>query len=77
MQNCAVDILSHLLITVDHLKRSAIIYVRRSTPEDGGSQALHENQVQLARAYGWPSHLIEVIDELKSSTTSVKAAASP
>jgi len=51
------------LITAEHLKGKAIIYVRQSTKENAGSRALCENQVQLARAYGWSDHLIEVIDE--------------
>jgi DNA invertase Pin-like site-specific DNA recombinase len=53
----------NLLITVGHLKRKAIIYVRQSTEKTAGSRALHQNQVELARACGWPDHLIEVIDE--------------
>ena len=71
MQNCEAEILSRPLITAEHLKRGAIIYLRRSTPEDAGSRALHENQVQLARAYGWPRHLIEVIDDIGKGGFSV------
>jgi len=51
------------LITADHLSRKAIIYIRQSAEENAGSRALCESQVELARAYTWPEHLIAVIDE--------------
>ena len=50
------------LIIADHLSRKAIIYVRESA-ENTGSRAISESQVQFARAYGWPEHLIEVIED--------------
>ena len=46
-----------------HLSRKALIYVRESAEENAASRAVHESQVQLARAYGWPEHLIEVIND--------------
>jgi len=52
--------LNYPLITADQLKRSAIVYVRQSTSENARSRALYESQVELARAYGWPEHLIGV-----------------
>src|SRR6476660_8721530 len=55
--------LNHPLITADHLSRRAIVYIRQSAEENAGSRALHESQVELAQAYGWPEQLIEVIDE--------------
>src|SRR5437868_4391611 len=60
-------LLTNPLITPGHLARKALIYVRQSTPgqveRNTGSQALQREQVELARAYGWPDDLIEVIDE--------------
>ena len=57
----------HPLITQEHLGRKAIIYIRQSSLEqvekNTGSQAFQRDQVTLAREYGWPDHLIEVIDE--------------
>lgn len=59
--------LKHPLITPEHLGRKALHYIRQSSAEqvekNTGSQAFQRNQVELARAYGWPDHLIEVIDE--------------
>jgi DNA invertase Pin-like site-specific DNA recombinase len=55
--------LTHPLITAAHLRRKAIIYVRQSSREMAGSIAAQINQAEFARAYGWPEHLIEVIDE--------------
>src|SRR5512144_3124615 len=53
----------YLLITEDHLSRKALIYVRESAEENAASRAVHESQLQLARAYGWPEHLIEVSND--------------
>lgn len=59
--------LKHPLVTHEHLGRIALVYLRQSSLEqvekNTGSQALQRNQVELARSYGWPDHLIEVIDE--------------
>src|SRR5262249_23580893 len=55
--------LTHPLITAEHLKRNAIVYVRQSTEENAGSGALHQNQLELAQVYGWPEHQIKVIGE--------------
>jgi len=55
--------LTQPLITAEHLKRNAIAYDRQSTDENAGSRALHQNQIELAQAYGWPEHLIEIIHE--------------
>ena len=68
--------LSHALIKPEHLRRKALIYVRQSTveqvKENVGSTLFQMNQVQLARAYGWPDHLIEVLDDLGKSGSSVE-----
>jgi DNA invertase Pin-like site-specific DNA recombinase len=54
--------ITHPRITPEHLRRKAVIYVRQrsleSTQEDIG-----RDQFVLAQQYGWPAHLIEVIDE--------------
>lgn len=52
-------------ITVKHLNRTAIVYVRRSTQlrEATGGKTRQLDQIQVAGQYGWPTHLIEVIDE--------------
>lgn len=57
-----IDTLTHHL-SAEQLKRRAILYLRKSTPETAVSLALQQSQVALARAYGWPEHLIEVIAE--------------
>lgn len=55
------------LITPDHLLRRAVIYVRQSTMEqvrhNVGSTDFQKNQAELARHYGWPDHLIQIVDE--------------
>src|SRR5215469_4830218 len=59
--------LTHPLITPDHLRRKALIYLRQSTPEqvreNTGSTDFQRGQRDLAQGYGWPDHLIEMIDE--------------
>jgi DNA invertase Pin-like site-specific DNA recombinase len=59
--------LTHPLVTHEHLGRKALNYVRQSSAEqvekNTGSQTFQRNQVELARSYGWPEHLIEIIDE--------------
>jgi DNA invertase Pin-like site-specific DNA recombinase len=63
MQHYQFINLTHPLVTAEHLKRTAIVYVRQSTSGNAGSRTLCQTQVELARAYGWPEHLIEVIDD--------------
>jgi DNA invertase Pin-like site-specific DNA recombinase len=55
--------LRHPLITAEQLKRTAIVYDPQSTDKNAGSRALHQNQIGLAQAYGWPEHLIEILHE--------------
>jgi hypothetical protein len=62
MQHYQFVELKYPLVTAEHLKRTAVIYVRQSTEENAGSRALCQSQVEVARAYGWSEHLIEVID---------------
>ena len=67
MKNTEGTLLTNPLITTQHLTRRAVIYVRQSSLDqverNTGSQAFQRNQADLARAYGWPEELIEVIDE--------------
>ena len=67
MQTNELENLTHPLITAEHLTRIAIVYVRQTTgeqtPDNNRRIARQRNQTQLARQYGWPEHLIEVIDE--------------
>jgi DNA invertase Pin-like site-specific DNA recombinase len=67
MKNTEGTLLTNPLITTQHLTRKALIYVRQSSVDqverNTGSQAFQRNQADLARAYGWPEELIEVIDE--------------
>src|SRR5215470_5556029 len=59
--------LTDSLITPDHLRRKALIYLRQSTPEqvreNTGSTDFQRSQRDLAHAYGWPDHLIEMIED--------------
>jgi DNA invertase Pin-like site-specific DNA recombinase len=67
MQPSENTLLSYSLITPDHLRKKALIYLRQSTMEqverNTGSTQFQRNQVDLAHSYGWPDHLIEVLDE--------------
>ena len=77
MKTNNLETITHPLITSDHLRRKAVIYVRQSSleniREDTGSTGSQRDQLRLARQYGWPEHLIEVIDEdLGKSGSSAK-----
>jgi DNA invertase Pin-like site-specific DNA recombinase len=65
--NSLIPKLTHPLVTPEHLRRKAMIYLRQSTPEqvreNTGSTDFQRSQADLARAYGWPDHLIDVIDD--------------
>jgi DNA invertase Pin-like site-specific DNA recombinase len=67
MKNNQPATLTHPLITPEHLRRKATVYLRQSSMEqverNVGSQAFQRSQVDLARLYGWPEDSIEVIDE--------------
>ena len=51
------------LITAEHLRRMAIIYVRQSSREAIGGDDQVNTQLAFARRHGWAEHLIEVISE--------------
>ena len=57
----------HPLVTPDHLRRLAVIYIRQSTEEqvreNVGSTAYQRSLTAVAQSYGWPDSLIETIDE--------------
>jgi hypothetical protein len=59
--------LSNPLITPEHRRRKAIVYLRQSSLEqvekNTGSQFFQRNQIDLARAYGWPDDSVEIIDD--------------
>ena len=59
------ETLTHPMISREHLNRTAIIYARQSSQilEETGRRGLHLDQLQLARQYGWPDHLIVLIEE--------------
>ena len=48
----------HSLITIDHLRRSAIVYLRQSTEQqvrdNTGSTDFQRSLANVARSYGWP-----------------------
>ena len=54
------------LITISHLQREAWIYLRQSTEiqvsRNRGSTAYQRQQEKVARALGWPQHLIKIAD---------------
>src|SRR5262249_26103027 len=58
---------THPLITPDHLRRLAVVYIRQSTEkqvrDNTGSTDFQRSLAALARSYGWPNSLIEIIDE--------------
>lgn len=71
-KNNRIAVLVDPLIGADHLKRKAIIYARQSTEKNAGSQSLCESQLQLAQAYGWPGHLVQLIsDDIGKSGSSL------
>src|SRR5262245_12247871 len=67
--------LTNPLITPEHRRRKAIVYLRQSSLEqvekNTGSQAFQRSQVDLARAYGWANDSIEIIDDLGKSGSTV------
>jgi DNA invertase Pin-like site-specific DNA recombinase len=65
--NTALATQTHPLITPDHLRRLAVVYIRQSTEEqvrdNTGSTEYQRSLAAVAQSYGWPDSLIEVIDE--------------
>src|SRR5688572_14848423 len=75
MKNNELITQTHPLITADHLRRLAVIYIRQSTEEqvreNTGSTAFQRSLATVARSYGWPDSLIEMIeDDLGKSSLS-------
>ena len=58
---------THPLITPDHLRRLAVVYLRQSTEQqvrdNTGSTEFQRSLADVARSYGWPDSQIEIIDE--------------
>ena len=58
---------NHPLITPDHLRRLAIVYVRQSTEEqvrdNTGSTQYQRGLAEVARSFGWQDSNIQIIDE--------------
>jgi len=67
MKNNVLINQTHPLITPDHLRRLAVIYIRQSTEEqvrnNVGSTQYQRSLAAVARSYGWPDSQIQVIDE--------------
>ena len=67
MKNNELTNQTHPMITHDHLRRLAVIYIRQSTEdqvrENTGSTQYQRNLAAVAQAYGWQDSQIEVIDE--------------
>ena len=58
---------THPLITLEHLRRKAVIYIRQSSEEqvreNTGSTDFQRSLMVVAQRYGWPESQIEIIDE--------------
>src|SRR5215510_16194590 len=69
---------SHSLITPDHLRRLAIVYIRQSSEEqvrdNVGSTEFQRGLVAVPRSYGWPDSKIQIIDEDLGITVSSSEA---
>src|SRR5437763_6937165 len=67
MKNDEPVIQTHSLITHDHWRRLAIVYVRQSSEQqvrdNVGSTELQRGLTAVARSYGWPDSKIQTIDE--------------
>ena len=67
MKNTQLVTQTHPLITPDHLRRLAVIYIRQSTEEqvreNTGSTAFQRSLATVALSYGWPDSQIQIIDE--------------
>jgi DNA invertase Pin-like site-specific DNA recombinase len=67
MRNEAPTIQTHPLVTRDHLRRLAVIYIRQSSEEqvrnNTGSTDYQRSLAAVARLHGWRDSLVVVIDE--------------
>ena len=61
------ELITHPLITHDHLRRLAVIYIRQSTEEqvrnNVGSTEFQRGLADVARSFGWQDSQIQIIDE--------------
>jgi DNA invertase Pin-like site-specific DNA recombinase len=62
---------SHPLITPEHLRRLAVIYIRQATKENTGTNH-QRNLATVARDYGWPDCQIEMVEDLGKSGSSAE-----
>jgi DNA invertase Pin-like site-specific DNA recombinase len=58
-----LETMTHSLITAEHLRRKAVVVYTRHSLAYGGDTGRQQEKLQLARRYGWPKDLIELIDE--------------
>jgi len=67
MENKQLTVETHHLVTPDHLRRKAVIYIRQSSEEqvreNTGSTEFQRSLVAVAQRYGWPEPLITMIDD--------------
>ena len=67
MKNDELTNRTHPLITPDHLRRRAVVYIRQSTEEqvreNTGSTDYQRSLAAVATSFGWPDSQIEVIDD--------------
>ena len=67
MNNKEITNQTHPLITPDHLRRLAVVYIRQSSEEQVrdhiGSTEFQRSHVEIARTLGWPDSRIEMMDE--------------
>ena len=67
MNNKEITNQAHPLITPEHLRRVAVVYIRQSSEEQvrdhTGSTEFQRSLVEIARTLGWPDSRIEMMDE--------------
>lgn len=67
MKNNEIINQTHPLIRPDHLRRLAVVYIRQSTEEqvrdNTGSTDFQRSLAGVARSYGWPESLVELIED--------------
>jgi DNA invertase Pin-like site-specific DNA recombinase len=67
MKNKELTPETHHLLTADHLRRRAVLYIRQSSEEqvreNTGSTEYQRSLVAVAKRYGWPESRIEIIDD--------------
>ena len=67
MKNKEITNQAHPLITPEHLRRVAVVYIRQSSEEQvrdhTGSTEFQRSLVEIVRTLGWPDSRIEMMDE--------------